>query len=248
MSSMNTLGVHKCESCGHLIGRGRLTCSHCGAAASIKTELTAGIDFYKTINEDFEKYYEALRQLFYYSVNVNTFFSGNDVTAEVQFENFLDFWKEISIRKHTSHGTHESKRDGVRLFKSFIKVSKDVSFFRFIAVDKGILYLCEINAEAKSYLSEKKFEEQKAKQARKTDRKIKELNSILSNYKIDLEYKQAKKLELEEAIKEWKSKSWLERRKTKCVTTEAVITEIAETEKSISKLNSDIARRKQGLY
>ena len=248
MSSMNTLGVHKCESCGHLIGRGRLTCSHCGAAASIKTELTAGIDFYKTISEGFEKYYDALRQLFYYSVNVNTFFSGNDVTAEVQFENFLDFWKEISVTKHRNYREYKTKRDDVRLFKSYIKVNKDVSFFRFIAVDKGILYLCEINAEAEKYLSEKKFEEQNARRARKTDRKIKELNSILSNHKTDLEYKQAKKLELEESIKEWKSKSWLERRKTKCATTEAVTTEIAETEKNISKLNSDIARRKQGLY
>jgi hypothetical protein len=242
---MSTLGVHKCESCGHLIGRGRLTCSHCGAAASIKTELTAGIDFYKTISGDFETHHKALTNLFYYSVNVNTFLSGNDVTAEVQFENFLDFWHEISTRKSTRYSFHRERREGVRLFQSLIEVSKDVKFFRFIAVDKGILYLCEINSKARNYLDKKAREVRKAEQKRKFDREIRDLNAALDRYRISLEAKQARKLELEEIIEKWKSKPWMERRKTKCTSTKFILSEIAKLEENIMELNTKIAVRKE---
>lgn len=243
MSSISELGLHKCDSCGHLIGRGRLTCSHCGAAASIKTELTAGIDFYKIIKEDFEQYYDALVDLFDYSTNVNTFFSGNDITAEIQFENFSDFWREISIRVDGRYGHYSKRREGVRLFRSLIKVSKDVSFFRFIAVDKSILYLCEVNTEARNYLDKKVHKAQQARQKREADRKIKDLNGVLDRYRISLESKQAEKLELEEVIEEWNSKSWMGRLRTACASTKIVSSEIAKLEENIMELNAEIAVR-----
>lgn len=239
MSSVSKLGVFECSSCGHLIGRGRLTCSHCGAAAPVKTVLTAGITFYKTINRDFENHHGALSQLLYLSTKINTIFPGNDVTIEIQFENFLDFWQEISARTY-SHREVRHVRKSVRLFQSLIKIDKDVSFFRFIAVDGGILYLCEVNTKAESYLSEKKWEAQKARRLREIDRKIRETTSVLGKYRIDLEHKQAKKSELESVIMKWKSESWLERRKTKCVSTERISSEIADLENKMAILNGSL--------
>lgn len=81
---------------------------------------------------------------------------------------------------------------------------------------------------------------------READKKIKDLKSALDRYKISLESKQAKKVELEEVIEEWKSKSWIERRRTECVSTKLISSEIAKLEENIMELNAKIAVR-EGL-
>jgi len=159
--SMSDIGIYKCEACGHNIARGRLTCANCGSASPLGVgESICDYDFYLSLAEDASP--ETLRNLeacidilHDFATPVAAIYSGNEVVAEVKINDFHRFYD-----KFCSHSKHYYKKytvlkEGVVLYVTHHVVDKDTSFDRFVAIESGIITVCEINSDASFYIQAK---------------------------------------------------------------------------------------------
>jgi len=248
MTSVSEIGLSKCESCGHLIDRGRLTCRNCGAVSPVKQVIT-NIDFYKTIRFEAWKYLSVLRQLHDSATEVDVFIA-NDVLGEAHMSDFKKFWKSISLTQKSGAWRNDvwtSLRVDVKLFKTLIEIDKNMSFYRFVAIQDNFLTVCEINIKAGEYLDNRAVEERIERDIRGFERSIEEDEKEIVKQEALLEVQNAERLEVLAKIDEWHKLSWFKKRKERCLSIQALNQKILLTKEYIGKCASRIEEEEEKL-
>jgi len=153
--SISEMSIHKCTSCGHNIARGRLTCNNCGAASPLgDSESLCNYDHYLECDESgAERLTKLLDDLYSFATKVTEFYSGNEVTGEAKMNNFEHYYSKITTTERSTwaRGSYSILKPTIRLFMTHHVIDKDTAFDRFIAIEDGVLMICEINSIARMY-------------------------------------------------------------------------------------------------
>lgn len=174
--SMANVDLENCDSCGHLIARGRLTCNNCGASAP-KPELVGNYNFYQTIIPSSRNYLISvkctLERIFDRAIIIDRFFTGNDVIGEVHISNFMTFFNELtSGQNNRGVSGYKGWLDALQLYRVDIVIDKDTIIHRFIGVLNGTIRVCEINSLARGYVDDLiAIEEAKEKELKRLEAK-----------------------------------------------------------------------------
>jgi hypothetical protein len=241
--SITETSIYKCESCGHLIERGRLICKNCGAAAPIQ-EIISDINFYENVCPyDAFKYKMALTYLDEWAVLADRFIASG-LLGEVHISDFLAYWIALTEKKLRGYGSHlewnQEFRKNVKLFKTYIPIDNELKFYRYVAIDDGIAYICEINEKAWECISDMNFEYDRQRDIKYIENKIKELKNVITSELENLRKNQIVLNEINSQIEERNKKSFIYKMKNK----KPNVTELL---KSIDRIKIFLADKKKCL-
>jgi len=221
--SMTEESLHKCTSCGHQIGRGRLTCQNCGAPSSTNSVIVGNIMAYKNIwIQASEEYYKALRYMDKLAVLSDRVLGGSDITLETQISDIKTFWNLVGeIWKEGRYEEAPVLRENTRLFKTHHKIDDKISFNRYTAICDGVIYVCEVESGAYEYLQKEtevyRLEERLSRGKRDLGdyhKKIDDITDSISKINIELSGCNLELEELEIDLAVWRDSSWFAKKKT----------------------------------
>ena len=214
--SLANADLEKCESCGHLIARGRLTCGNCGAAASRIVSIGDYNYYLRVPSWGLRVASETLTRLYQRAKNVDRFFTGNDIIGEIHVSDFVEFFKMMTFDIECSDDYEVYNRqwkEGLQLYRIYVTISKDVSIYRFIAILDGTITVCEINQDATADIDERlKIKNRQDEKERKEEwtKEVDEITDKLESKRSDLKEINSKIKEINEAFDRM---SFLDKRK-----------------------------------
>ena len=178
--SITSSGLTKCESCGHWVTKGRLTCQNCGAVADIKQAIS-NIDFYKSIERyEAEEYRKILENLNDWALDCDSIMISN-IVVEIHQADFRKFRDIVAINLKHGATYHEKLNPNIRLFKTYISVGDD-SFTRFVAIEGENMYICEVSEYATIYLDDIIYEIDLKRRIEQAPGEIWKLNKSIERY------------------------------------------------------------------
>lgn len=218
--SISEISIHKCTSCGHNIARGRLTCNNCGAASPLGDgESLCNYDYYLECDKrGVERLSEVLNNLYSFATKVTNFYSGNEVTGEAKMNDFEQYYSEITkIQKGGwARSNYRILEPTIRLFMTHHVINKDTAFDRFIAIEDGVLMICEINSIARMYFQaihdvqlDLEVLERKKGYLELRPLRLEEARNMVAASLTQKDAAAARLLLAENRLAKWEKKSWL---------------------------------------
>lgn len=214
----------ECESCGHLIGKGRLTCRNCGAASSIPRRVTdewesnfdtkdlAKLEVLYHLFERLKFLSRPVANLIISNVTIELHFTDIEQFIKASFAHHRNFPFKIPIEKYWINKVR-------RYFPTYIDEVED--FYRIVChhtesnkitlfeMSKSFLKVSlQLTTEWRTKLEkqEKECKEQELKEEQAKEEKEERLRQHNWN---------KRKALLEEALAEYDKLSWWEKRKTR---------------------------------